>query len=65
MQPQKVVADEYLQSLGLQVHIDPSTGKISATSTSTSTSDPVATEIDPTVDLVESSPRSAVTSSYC
>jgi hypothetical protein len=32
LQPQKIVQDDYLQSLGVSVHIDPQTGKISATS---------------------------------
>jgi hypothetical protein len=32
LQPHKVVRDEYLESLGISVQMDPQTGKISATS---------------------------------
>jgi hypothetical protein len=36
LQPHKVVRDEYLESLGISVQMDPQTGKISATSSSPS-----------------------------
>jgi Spinocerebellar ataxia type 10 protein domain len=36
LQPHKVVRDEYLESLGISVQMDPQTGKISATSSAPS-----------------------------
>ena len=66
LQPQKVVTDDYLDTLGVKVQIDPSTGKITATSTAassttatttttataTATSTATATDIATTSDIL-------------